>query len=163
MTFWCRWCYSAESIRPIRRQMKRFTTRSVCPLNSCAPRYTTLSNVCVILLCLSHVSHLLLGQPVDDCCTFLYRANIILVMAVFPSMHPKVGTLFLAKFEMLTLSAVSAAFLKWCLLSVSASWSWKTRYIKSIHYYYYYLFRHPSNTRPIKYVRYSINKQTCAL
>ena len=81
--------------------MKRFSTRSVCPLNSCALRYTTLSNVCVILLCLSHVSHLLLGQPVDDCCTFLYRANIILVMAVFPSMHPKVGTLFLAKFEML--------------------------------------------------------------
>ena len=43
----------------------------------------------------------------DDCCTFPYRANEILVTAVFPSMHPKFGTLFPTKFEMLTLSAVS--------------------------------------------------------
>ena len=43
----------------------------------------------------------------DDCCTFPYRANEILVTAVFPCMHPKFGALFPTKFEMLTLSAVS--------------------------------------------------------
>jgi len=65
------------------------------------------------------LSQYLLGQPVDDCCTFLYRANEIVVIAVSPSTHPRFGTLFLPKFEMLALSVL--------------------RYIKSIHYYYYYL------------------------